>query len=127
MPLSFHPDAIGYLQKWIPQKLMSNIKSLADREEIECTLRMAVNKAGPVITDAGNMIYDINFNGPLECEDIAAIDNVLQNISGVVETGLFVNMAEAAYFGQNDGSVVKQTKDGLVTIKPNAKSPAQSD
>lgn len=81
---------------------------------------MAQKKAGPVVTDSGNMIYDLGMGGALECEDVADIDSVLKGIPGVVETGLFVNMAEAAYFGQNDGSVVKQTREGVTTIKPNA-------
>ena len=30
-------------------------------------------------------------------------------VAGVVETGLFVNMAERAYFGQPDGTVTSRT------------------
>ena len=69
---------------------------------------MAQKKAGPVITDEGDMIYDIDFDGILQPEDIDNIDKILHE-TGVVETGFFVNMADHAYFGQKNGSVRKQT------------------
>jgi len=33
------------------------------------------------------------------------VNNIIINIPGVLETGLFVGMAEKAYFGQEDGAV----------------------
>jgi ribose 5-phosphate isomerase A len=66
-------------------------------------LRMAVAKAGPVVTDSGNFILDADFG---EIARPAELDARLQAIPGVVETGLFCGMAKAAYFGQDDGSVV---------------------
>ena len=35
-------------------------------------------------------------------------------ITGVVEVGLFCNMAKAAYFGNQDGSVTSKWADGHV-------------
>merc|ERR1712187_261869 len=106
----------------------NKIKRLSDRN-IKCNLRMAAveNKAGPIITDDGHMIYDINFDGILDCNDVEGINNILQSIPGVVETGLFVNMIQTAYYGQIDGSVVKQTKDAIVTIKPKNKHSDDND
>jgi len=115
VPVSFVAESIGYLKSVIPQKLTSTVKSLKDRE-IVCNLRMAQKKAGPVITDAGNMIYDVDFGGELPCADVAEIDAVLHAIPGVVETGLFVGMAQSAYFGRADGSVIKQTSKGSKTV-----------
>ena len=70
-------------------------------------LRMAVNKAGPVVTDNGNFIIDADFGlikNPLNLE----LD--LIRIAGVVETGLFVDMAIACYIGLKDGSVKEVLK-----------------
>lgn len=69
-------------------------------------LRMAVVKAGPIVTDNGNFIldwkeYDQNVNWN-------KINTELLSIPGVVETGLFINMASKAYFGMADGSVKVQ-------------------
>lgn len=69
-------------------------------------LRMAhsSSKAGPVISDNGNVIVDADF-GSIAVADVAAVNNSIQRIAGVVETGLFVQMASKAYFGYADGTV----------------------
>jgi len=64
-------------------------------------LRMGMNKAGPVVTDNGHLVIDCDFG---EIKDPAHLNQQLKMIAGVVETGLFVNMATRAYFGQADGS-----------------------
>jgi len=69
------------------------------------TLRMAKNKAGPVVTDNGNFIIDADFG---LIQDPAKLNNDLIHLSGVVETGLFCGMACKAYFGMEDGSVTTQ-------------------
>lgn len=69
-------------------------------------LRMAVAKAGPCVTDNGNFILDWNFaNGD---QDWTAINTQLLLMPGVVETGLFIKMAQKAFFGQADGSVTSR-------------------
>ncbi|XP_039953051.1 ribose-5-phosphate isomerase [Bactrocera tryoni] len=75
----------------------------------ELKLRMAVAKAGPCVTDNGNFILDWHFKQNCDC-DWAKVNSELLQIPGVVETGLFVNMATKAYFGMNDGSVKTQDK-----------------
>ncbi|MHA1584028.1 MAG: ribose 5-phosphate isomerase A, partial [Promethearchaeota archaeon] len=70
------------------------------------TLRMAKNKAGPVISDNGNFIIDADFG---IIDDPRMLNLKIRAITGVVETGLFVNMAEKAYFGQEDGSIIFRT------------------
>lgn len=71
------------------------------------TLRMAVAKAGPCVTDNGNFILDWMFpsDKKLQWPDV---NQRIINIPGVVETGLFVKMAEKAYFGMADGSVTER-------------------
>jgi len=56
-------------------------------------------KAGPIITDNGNFIIDAHFGEITEPEELA---QTIKQIVGVVEVGLFVNMADAVYFG-NEG------------------------
>ncbi|ETV81996.1 ribose 5-phosphate isomerase A [Aphanomyces astaci] len=65
-------------------------------------LRMAKAKAGPVVTDNGNLILDTHF-GILQ--DPASLEKTLKMLPGVVEVGLFVQLASKAFFGQADGSV----------------------
>ncbi|XP_070541173.1 ribose-5-phosphate isomerase-like [Ptychodera flava] len=66
-------------------------------------LRMAKSKAGPVVTDNGNFILDWKFTKVPE--SWAEMNQTIKMIPGVVETGLFINMANKIYFGMPDGSV----------------------
>lgn len=59
-------------------------------------LRVGNGKVGPVVTDNGNFIIDVymrSINNPHE------LDSKLKSIPGVVETGLFVGIADIAYVG----------------------------
>ena len=68
------------------------------------TLRMAVAKAGPVVTDNGGFVLDVAFPAPLA--DPRALHAAIKLLPGVIETGIFAGMAARAYFGQADGSVI---------------------
>merc|ERR1712106_366107 len=68
-------------------------------------LRMAKAKAGPVVTDNGDLIVDWYWDLAREMNWVE-VNTTIQCMAGVVETGLFVGMAKKAYFGQEDGSVV---------------------
>ncbi len=59
-------------------------------------LREGKVKVGPVITDNGNVIIDAFFG---MINNAAELDKKLKMIPGVVETGLFVNLADTAYVG----------------------------
>ena len=65
-------------------------------------LRMAQAKAGPVVSDNGNFIIDVDFG---KIENPKELNLILLQIPGVVDTGLFVNMASKAYIGQKDGTI----------------------
>ncbi len=67
-------------------------------------LRMAVKKAGPVVTDIGGWIIDCDFG---EIPHPAELDVKIRALVGVVESGLFVGMAQFAFFGKEDGSVTE--------------------
>ncbi|XP_034945232.1 ribose-5-phosphate isomerase [Chelonus insularis] len=71
-------------------------------------VRMAVAKAGPVVTDNGNFILDWHFPFELE-KSWEKVNTEIISMPGVVEIGLFVNMAKKAYFGMADGGVKEQT------------------
>lgn len=79
------------------------LTSLGGRPE----LRMAVRKAGPVVTDNGNMILDTDFDG---INDPAALESQINNIPGVLENGLFVGLADEILVGRiaDDDSVSVQ-------------------
>ncbi|XP_009330175.1 PREDICTED: ribose-5-phosphate isomerase [Pygoscelis adeliae] len=70
-------------------------------------LRMAVSKAGPVVTDNGNFILDWKFD---KVHEWSEVNTAIKMIPGVVETGLFIDMAEVVYFGMEDGSVSVREK-----------------
>lgn len=63
-------------------------------------IREGNGKVGPVITDNGNMIIDARF-GPVT--NPAELECRLKSIVGVVETGLFVRMANTVYIGKHSG------------------------
>jgi len=63
-------------------------------------LREGRGKVGPVMTDNGNVIIDTDF-GPIERPD--ELEHRLKCISGVVETGLFIKMADIVYIGKRSG------------------------
>ncbi|MEM3736592.1 MAG: ribose 5-phosphate isomerase A [Candidatus Bathyarchaeia archaeon] len=70
-------------------------------------LREGVGKAGPVVSDNGNFIVDADcgfIKRPKELEER------FKKIPGVIESGLFVGMADMVYVGKKDGSVEKLVK-----------------
>jgi ribose 5-phosphate isomerase A len=76
--------------------VMRKIKKLKGKP----VLREGRGKVGPVVTDNGNVIVDAYF-GPIRSP--ADLGSKLKALSGVVETGLFVGMADAVYFGKPSG------------------------
>ena len=65
-------------------------------------LRMATRKAGPVVTDQGNLVLDVRFDGGIA--NPAELERSINNLPGVLENGLFVNLADQVLVGEiNDG------------------------
>ncbi|ORY84485.1 putative RKI1-D-ribose-5-phosphate ketol-isomerase [Protomyces lactucae-debilis] len=86
------------------------IRDLLEMGAQEPALRMGGKaKAGPVLTDNGNFIIDAPF--PLG-KDPKTLEHDIKQLVGVVECGLFVGMAEVAYFGNEDGSVDVRYSNG---------------
>lgn len=72
----------------------------ADLEALggEAQLRMAVRKAGPVVTDQGNLVLDARFAGGIT--DPVALEQQINNLPGVLENGLFVNLTDQVLVGE---------------------------
>jgi len=62
------------------------------------SLRMATKKAGPIVTDQGNLILDILFNEGIK--DPKDIEMKINNIPGVLENGLFVDLTDKVLDGK---------------------------
>lgn len=65
-------------------------------------LRESKEKVGPVLTDNGNFILDADFG---RIEHPAQLDRRLKTLPGLLETGLFLGMADCVYVGRKDGKV----------------------
>ncbi len=68
----------------------------------EATLRMALRKAGPVVTDLGNLLLDVTFR---EAFDARRMEEELKLIPGVLENGLFTKKKPELLIGHADGSI----------------------
>ena len=66
-------------------------------------LRMAQAKVGPLVTDNGNFIIDVDFG---IIEKPSELNNKILLIPGIVDTGFFIGMASKAYIGKEDGSIL---------------------
>ncbi|MFM7641257.1 MAG: ribose-5-phosphate isomerase RpiA [Cyanobium sp.] len=64
----------------------------------EADLRMAVRKAGPVVTDQGNLVLDVKFAGGIS--DPISLEKEINNLPGVLENGLFVNLTDQVLVGE---------------------------
>ena len=70
-----------------------------------CELRMASKKAGPIVTDQGNLILDVLFKGGIN--NPKKIESDLNNIPGVLENGLFVDLTHKVLVGKIENNLPK--------------------
>ncbi len=88
----------------VPVELLSDAVPTVERSiralDGEPTLRTARRKDGPVVTDNGNLVLDCAF-GAIEAPD--ALAGSLSAIPGVVEHGIFTDVADEIHVGSNDG------------------------
>ena len=82
----------------------------------EVTLREALRKAGPVITEHGNLLLDIRFEKAHfeKSADSAVMEFEINRIPGVVENGLFTfplqwNLCPVVFIGRTDGKVEERS------------------
>ena len=86
---------------WV--QVQSRLKSMGGVAE----LRMATRKAGPVVTDQGNLVLDVRFENGIS--DPIALERDINNLPGVLENGLFVNLADEVLVGE--------IKDGVAGVR----------
>ena len=86
LPVEVLPSAWQLVQK--------RVKSLG----AEATLRMAQKKAGPIVTDQGNLVLDVAFSNGID--DPEALEKQLNNFPGVLENGLFINLTDEVLVGE---------------------------
>lgn len=82
--------------------VMKAITKLGGKPE----LRMGVKKAGPVVTDQGNLVIDVKFDA---IDNPGELEKTLNNIPGVLENGLFVGVADIIMVGE--------VKDGQPSVR----------
>ncbi len=71
----------------------------------KCVIREGVRKAGPVVTDNGNLIVDCTWDAPV---DAAKMEDAIDDIVGVVENGFFTKIKPIVFIARADGSVTRQ-------------------
>ena len=76
------------------RQVQSQLESLGGMAQ----LRMAVKKAGPVVTDQGNLVLDVKFIGGIK--ESAALEATINNLPGVLENGLFINLTHQVLVGE---------------------------
>ena len=89
VPVEVLPFGIALVQR--------RIKALGGN----ATLRETKGKLGPVISDNGNAIMDATFGS---IADAAKLERELKMIPGVVETGLFIGLADVVYLGTDSAT-----------------------
>ena len=67
-------------------------------------LRMAQKKAGPIVTDQGNLILDLSFRHGIDQPEL--LESQINNIPGVLENGLFVNLTNQVLVGKVENNEV---------------------
>lgn len=72
------------------------------------------SSGSPFVTDDGNYIIDVKF-GPIG--DPAKLERVINKVPGVVENGLFVDVADMVFVGYEGGCVRLRSKEDFLRFK----------
>jgi len=91
LPVEVLPNAWKQVQEFISEMNGSS------------SLRMAIKKAGPVVTDQGNLILDVLFNDGIK--NPKDIELMINNIPGVLENGLFVDLTDKVLVGKIEDNI----------------------
>ena len=87
-----------------------NLKRLAELPEVrgcEARLRTGADGKSPYVTDNGNYIVDLYFQQPIK--DARAAAKAIASLTGIVDHGLFMDMADVVIIAGSDG-VRQQSK-----------------
>ena len=89
------------------QSLVEKLLHSQDVDQSIIKTRMLNNL--PFVTDEGNYILDLHLG---RIGDPATLNVTLNQVPGVVENGLFVNMCDLILIGDEDGTVYEKAKAG---------------
>jgi ribose 5-phosphate isomerase A len=97
------------LSRPVPVEVLPDARPVLERAIADLggdpVLRAATAKDGPVVTDNGNLVLDCSFG---TIEDPASLAASLSALPGVVEHGLFVNLADEIHVGTADDVAVER-------------------
>jgi len=90
----------------IPEARVQVTKTL-DNFGASVTLREAVRKAGPVITEHGNIILDIRLGAEFRGSPVnpPSMETELNIIPGIVENGFFTKKPPVIYIARSNGTI----------------------
>ena len=91
----------------LPVEVLPNawkqVKDIISEMSGKSYLRMANKKAGPVVTDQGNLILDVLFDGGIL--NPKELEMLINNIPGVLENGLFVDLTDRVLVGKIENDI----------------------
>lgn len=79
-----------------------HVKNVLNSWGMEIRLRVGKRKIGPIISDNGNLIADVEVK---ELEDLEKLDEKLRSVAGILETGIFPRLADLIIIGYPEGEV----------------------
>ncbi|MEN2974258.1 MAG: ribose 5-phosphate isomerase A [Candidatus Caldarchaeales archaeon] len=79
-----------------------HVKRVLEKADLKLKLRESTGKMGPVISDKGNILGDVDAG---VIEDPDRLDRFLRSIAGLIETGLFPKLSDKIIIGRMDGEV----------------------
>jgi ribose 5-phosphate isomerase A len=94
-------DSFAIPLEIVPQAL-ATVRASVRRLGGEAALREGVRKAGPVVTDLGNLLLDVTFRAAF---DPPTLEDALKLIPGVLENGLFTKNRPELLIAHDDGEL----------------------
>lgn len=92
----------------LPVEVISEARTSVTQQLIRlgatAAVRYGVKKAGPVITDNGNIILDCLWPSDSKCNP-KSLEGIINEIVGVVENGFFTKLRPTVYLAHADGTV----------------------
>jgi ribose 5-phosphate isomerase A len=86
----------------------SLIQVLLESQDVDSSIiKTRMTSGSPFLTDEGNYILDLYLD---QIGDAANLNLALNQVPGVVENGLFVNLCDRVIVGFSDGTVKEKTK-----------------
>ncbi len=104
IPVEVIPEARVQVTKELAKLINVHLDKIGEN----VILREAVRKAGPVITEHGNLILDIRFGYQASVQGIidpSLMETEINKIPGVVENGFFTRKPPVVYIARSNGTI----------------------